>query len=163
MFYPGGSSFRSPTGYFGTLIDVSHVVVGTFNVGDINGDGYEDLLTRGGGSGHDFKNRFEIWLGSGRLKTSIIPPDNPQPLGVDVSPHPLRTGGLVQLTIRGTQPGSAAIELRDLLGRTVLVENIYNASDGMALNINLPNLPSGSYLLTLTQREQNFTRQLILY
>ena len=163
FFYPGGSSFRSPTGYFGTLIDVSHVVVGTFNVGDVNGDGYEDLLTRGGGSGHDFNNRFEIWLGSGRLKTGVALPDNPQPMGIEVSPHPLSAGGHMQLTLRGLHPGPASIEMHDLLGREVLVENIDDASDRMTLSINLPKLPAGSYLLTLTQKGHTCTRPVILY
>lgn len=118
---------RSPTGYIGIIPRIENVRHGAHDVGDVNGDGYDDFAVLGLGRseppaiGWGQDRRFKIFLGAGNLQTAIpsIPVATSSAITIFPNPSPSAGGGIM-LRFQGFSPGSARIELRDVLGRLLL-------------------------------------------
>ncbi|MBR9975423.1 MAG: T9SS type A sorting domain-containing protein [Bacteroidetes bacterium] len=164
-FYPGGPLFRKPLGFFGTLPENDNVQPGVYPVGDVNGDGYDDIITLGKGNSESSTTcRFQIWLGARQLSTTLDRLPTAQSLSFDVAPQPLSPDSRqLHVVCHGLQPGSADLELTDLLGRTVLLQSNETGGDTMTTTLDLNALPAGVYLLSLRQQSLSITRTIIVH
>ena len=75
FFYPGGPLFRETE----SVGSVRHPKVimsdpGVSPAGDLNGDGYDDIITLGKGCNSSTSCRFQIWLGARQLSTAAESP-----------------------------------------------------------------------------------------
>ena len=164
-FYPGGQAFRTPLGFFGTDPVNGYVRAGVFPVGDVNGDGYEDVLTRGRGStNHGLGNRFQIWIGARQLRTGIDDPSVVNSFQLRLSPNPLPVGAsAIRVYASGLSPGNAGIVLHDLLGNSLTQSDIMIVQDSLDHQLRLPALAAGTYYLTLRQGTSMTRQKLVVY
>ena len=163
-FYPGGSKFRTSLGYFGTSPELDRVEMGVYPAGDLNGDGFDDVITLGRGSKSGLGNRFQIWLGSSQLKTPIELLPSPAGIDLSVAPNPLTVQQRhVTVVARGLRPGSAELAVTDLLGR--IVNRVHLDSDTGILHhaLDLGDVAAGLYLLTLRQGTDFVQEKLTVY
>ena len=163
-FYPGGSAFRKPLGFFGTDPVQHYIRMGVFPVGDVNGDGYDDVLTRGQGYRQSIGNRFQIWLGARQLRTGIDDPAVANSFQLLLSPNPLPTGATsLRIIASGLSPGAVEIVLHDLLGNSVTSSNITIIQDSLHHQLQLPALTAGTYFLTLRQGTSMTRQKLVVF
>jgi hypothetical protein len=163
-FYPGGDTFKTALGFFGTDPVQHYIVMGAFPVGDVNGDGYEDVLTKGQGRGHGQANRFQLYLGAPQLSTTVEQASAGRAMDFELAPNPLpATAGVLQFRATGLMPGSVQIQLHDPLGKLHLESEM--VSDGGSLNttVTLPALAAGSYHVTLRQAKVLARKTLVVY
>lgn len=163
-FYPGGSKFRTSLGFFGTSPELDHVDMGVYPAGDLNGDGFDDVVTLGGGSRQTIRNRFQIWLGSSQLKTPVERLPSPANIALTVSPNPLTAlQRQVNIIARGLRPGGAELAVTDLLGR--IINRVHLDSDSGILHhaLDLGGVAAGLYLLTLRQGTDFVQEKLTVY
>ena len=163
-FYPGGSKFRTALGFFGTSPELDRVEMGVYPAGDLNGDGFDDVITLGRGSKSGLGNRFQIWLGDSRLRTSVEQPPTPATLGLTLAPNPLSSNQR-RLTIigHGLQHGSAELTITDLLGRFVNRIHLDSVSGTLHHALDLGGIAPGLYLLTLRQGTDFGQKTLTVY
>ncbi|MCB2203981.1 T9SS type A sorting domain-containing protein [bacterium] len=118
---------KVPKGYQGTTPEADHVLARAYDAGDVNGDGYDDFATIGGGyeTGTRLDHRFQINLGSPMLATGIPSQSTAIPLTATVYPNPLATGS-ENLHVRITSKIGESISLYafDVLGRLVHAEQL---------------------------------------
>jgi hypothetical protein len=149
--HPWGVTER-PTGSFGTLPVDDHVVPGAYDAGDVNGDGYDDVVVLG--RGYDANGcgncRFQIYLGAKQMQTDIKMTPDVSSKVFDLYPNPVPMGQR-QLTLRvqsGTS-GPGTLVLRNTLGQTVLRRELELTGRGENINLQIPSLPPGYYQLSL--------------
>lgn len=163
-FYPGGLQFRTPLGYFGTLPENDNVAAGVYPAGDVNGDGYEDIITLGKGTKNLSTCRFQIWLGAKQLRTSTYQTPILQPLTVALAPNPLPANARhLHISVHGLRAGAVEVLVTDLLGRTRLCQSLDAMSENLEQTLDLAELPVGVYLLSLLQNYNTVTRTFVKY
>mgnify|MGYP000954802487 CR=1 FL=1 len=138
--------------------------MGVYPAGDLNGDGFDDLVTLGRGYKNTIKNRFQIWLGASQLKTPVERLPAPANIDLTVSPNPLTAQQRhVAIVARGLRPGGAELAVTDLLGR--IVNRVHLDSDSGILHhaLNLGGVAAGLYLLTLRQGTEFVLEKLTMY
>jgi hypothetical protein len=163
-FYPGGSQFKTPLGYFGTIPEKDRVDLGAYPVGDVNGDGYDDIITLGKGFTNAITNRFQIWLGARELQTSIEQPPSPGTLDLAISPNPVPVGTpTVRVAAQGLLPGVCHLEVTDLLGRIRLRDSREGSTPDTTFILNLTALEAGVYVISLRQGADRKEQKVIVY
>ncbi|MGB5075643.1 MAG: hypothetical protein WBQ23_16050 [Bacteroidota bacterium] len=154
---PGGL-VRKHTGYIGTIPDADHVVDGAYDIGDVNGDGFDDIamLGRGYGEppsvGYQISRHFKIFLGASYLRTAVTPLATAQSLSLELYPNPVLAGALsVMLRYRGFESGPAVMEIRDALGRLVMRSEVDSSAASAEYPLQITGLRPGSYFVFLRQ------------
>ncbi|MCB2204224.1 T9SS type A sorting domain-containing protein [bacterium] len=151
-FYPGGAEFRTPLGFFGTSPNVDYVDPGVYPAGDVNGDGYDDVITLGSGSKHGLSCRFQIWVGAKQLATSVGQSPHPESPSIHLSPNPIsQSDQYLTIHATGLRPGTARILVSDMLGRAVIMKRLDSPGSRLHHSMNIPQLTPGLYFVTVTQ------------
>jgi hypothetical protein len=164
FFYPGGPLFRRPNGWFGTSPEGDHVRPGVHPAGDLNGDGYQDIITLGKGSHSSSRNRFQIWLGARQLSTSAQSPPAAESLAITLAPNPLPPGSRhVRIVAAGAQAATVDIAITDMLGRVCFTRTCDLVGATPELTLALPVLPAGVYMLSLRQGRALAQQKLLLF
>ncbi|MFZ1730275.1 MAG: T9SS type A sorting domain-containing protein [Bacteroidota bacterium] len=154
---PGGL-VRDHTGYIGTIPDADDVVDGAYDIGDVNGDGFDDIAMLGRGFaeppaiGYQQSRHFKIFLGASYLRTAVTPLATAQSVSLELYPNPVLAGASsVMLRSRGLETGPATIEIHDALGRLVM-RSVVDSSAGLAeYPLQTSGLRPGSYFIFLRQ------------
>ncbi len=162
-FYPGGDKFKTALGFFGTDPVQHNIYMGAFPVGDVNGDGYDDVLTRGYGYKHAESNRFQLYLGARQLSTAV---EARPAFGVsdfELAPNPLPVAnGLLRLRATNLAPGTVHLQLHDILGKLLLEKDLLSEDGTIGTTITLPPLAAGSYHVTLRQAKALLRKTLVV-
>ncbi|MBN1448967.1 MAG: T9SS type A sorting domain-containing protein [Bacteroidetes bacterium] len=153
FFHPGGPDFRRPSGFGGTVPEQDFVKSGMYDVGDVNGDGYDDVVALGKSTGERVRNNcFQLRLGSGNLLTSTarVPPVPDARLMLSPNPLPV---GVTHFTVRATglAPGYAELSVRDLLGRELGTARVATGGNELTHRFDAGALGTGAYLVTIRQ------------
>jgi hypothetical protein len=163
-FYPGGSQFRTPLGYFGTIPEKDFVEPGVLPVGDVNGDGYDDIVTLGHGRTSGRSNRLQIWLGARELQTATGMPPSPGAFDLEISPNPVPVGThVVRVAAHGLAPGVCHLEVTDFLGRIRLRDSRDAVNPDTTFTLTLDGLEAGVYFISLRQGARRKEHTLIMY
>ena len=143
-----------PTGRFGTIDSEDHVLPGSYDIGDVNGDGFDDVILLGEGrsTNQRLDHVFQIYAGSKKMLTHAIELSVPQPPQLSVFPNPSRHTDTRNLDLSGFHTGSAFLELHDLLGRRVQSRELRFDSSSMILQLPVDGLQPGTYRLTVRQK-----------
>ena len=149
---------REHTGHIGMIPNEDYVVVGAYDVGDVNGDGFDDFAVCGRGLswpptiGWQSTRRFIICLGASNLRTDVPPLASPSALSMELFPNPVLGGaGTVTLRPHGIVPGTVMLEVIDALGRVVISRDDEVLSTPSELTLSVSGLHPGSYVVYLCQ------------
>jgi hypothetical protein len=114
-----GSVNTSAYGSFGVDLDIDTLEWGAWPVGDVNGDGYDDVILVGLPSDTPGNRsiRFRIYGGSSRLVTVDDIPRLPEVMQLSAYPNPAPSGQAVQLLLQSDTALSGDVLVFDALGR----------------------------------------------
>jgi hypothetical protein len=77
--------------------------------------------------------------------------------------YPNPTSGDVTLTIETKQPGPVAIEITDMMGRTIQTRTTYSSKPGKTeLALSMTGHQAGTYIVKVFQNNKTATRKLSL-
>ena len=113
---------RSAFGSFSVDQILETLERGAWPVGDVNGDGYDDVIVTGhpqADAPGDRAIRFRIYGGSSRLVTVEDLPALPDDMHLSVYPNPAHSGQNVQLLMQSDVDQSGHVLLFDVLGREI--------------------------------------------
>jgi hypothetical protein len=154
---PGGL-VREHSGHIGMIPEDDWVINGAYDIGDVNGDGYDDFAVCGRGGaepptiGWWYTRRFTICLGARNLSTAVRPLASTQTLSTELFPNPA-LGGTPAVTLRLRSPasGTVTVEILDTLGRLIhrQEEDAFAVPTDMSLPIS--GLRPGNYFVLLRQ------------
>lgn len=152
---PHGLS-REHTGHIGMIPHEDRVVNGAYDVGDVNGDGFDDFAVCGRGaaeppaSGWWFSRRFIICLGARNLSTAVQPLASALTLEMESYPNPVLSGmQTVTLRLRNPASGPVTVEVIDMLGRTVRRQEDELITGHTDISLSISGLHPGSYFVFL--------------
>ncbi|MCB2204499.1 T9SS type A sorting domain-containing protein [bacterium] len=148
--------WREHSGHIGMIPDEDHVKNGAYNVGDVNGDGYDDFAVSGRGKaeppavGWWLTRRFIICLGAKKLSTNVESrlSANPPPVAVFPNPVPKGTSHLT-LTIPIRYSGSVPVRIVNILGKLVASYEIQYRETASEYTLELPKVEAGVYVLKI--------------
>jgi hypothetical protein len=161
-FYPGGPNFHEPLGVFATRSDAVYVRDKLVPVGDVNGDGFDDIIQLGKATTHGKRSRFILWGGARQLRTSLVPPPTPASADLTLSPNPLPRGTALRIEAHGLRPGRVEVRITDLLGRMHRELSTDTQTHDFIHSFDTGTLPPGVYLLSLRQGEEVRTQGFVV-
>ncbi len=163
---PGGL-VREHTGHIGMIASEDYVLDGAFDIGDVNGDGYDDFAVCGRGGaepptiGWHRARRFIICLGADNLRTDVLPPASSSTFEMQLYPNPVFGGtATVNLRTHDVTPGQVTIEIIDALGRVVSRHEELISATTADISISISGLRPGNYFVFL--RRGNAVTQSVL-
>jgi hypothetical protein len=168
MVYPAGpfEDWKQPVGYCGILPDETGLKEGAYDVGDVNGDGYDDIaiLGRPGSTTQEstWYSRFWIIGGSPKLQTNIFDPYDQDGDSMVIFPNPSSSGNTVIIVqLPESLRGHLLVMLHNVLGQEVYRKEIID-DDMRVVSIGIPhNLQPGLYLVSVAS-DSAFRNKLIV-
>ena len=166
LVYPSGSGnrWREAIGYIGINPEYDHLAEGAYPAGDLNGDGYQDMVIAA--RPPHLQYRYDrVWVcgGSPKLVSGIHAAPIESAEGLELSPQPLRTGQALRVRIVSDKRSEGDLRISDLLGRTLYKRTITLQSGSNAVVIQAQSLSPGTYLLNLRlSSEQARSRMFIV-
>ncbi|MCZ7555527.1 MAG: T9SS type A sorting domain-containing protein [Bacteroidia bacterium] len=114
-----GAVNKTAYGSFGVDLDLDNLEWGAWPVGDVNGDGYDDVILLGLPSDTPGNRsiRFRIYGGNSKLVTVADIPRLPESMRLSAYPNPVHAGQSVQLLLHSDAALSGDVLLFDALGR----------------------------------------------
>jgi hypothetical protein len=155
---------KEPLGVFGTIPDEDWVDPGAYDAGDVNGDGYDDIIVLG--RGFDAAGCadcvFQIYLGDPHMKTAIEETPAATSFRVEVYPNPVHiTDGTFNVRLAKQAHTSISITLHNTLGQVVQERTVHLAHPEETVRLSIDNLLPGIYFLTVRQ-ERHIKRQIVV-
>jgi hypothetical protein len=117
-------------------------------VGDVNGDGYDDVIVVGQPPDTPFGNRsirFRIYGGNSKLVTVADIPRLPESMRLSAYPNPVHAGQSVQLLLHSDTAVSGEVLVFDTLGRELRRMSVKVEARSNPLPLSLHGLTPGMY------------------
>lgn len=136
-------------GSFGIDPYIEDLWLGAFPVGDVNGDGYDDVITTGRPSDApgDRSCKIKLYGGNGGLVGVEAPRALPADMRIRISPHPVPAGSTAQVQLTGEIRESGTLMLLDVLGRVVTTHPFAANPAGSIIPFPFGDVPPGVYTL----------------
>ena len=174
--FPTGSVYHLyPNGYwdvgkysrgsFGIIPEVEDLQAGAYPVGDVNGDGFDDVIVVGQPSNNPGVRDIKFKILGGNSKLVEVEHDVPVPseLSIRVYPNPVYPGNGEAHTIIGAEAGRAAsLALYDVLGRVVWQKGCLLGSNENDIPIPVNNLSPGVYRVLVTTGREHASSAVII-
>ncbi len=149
LAYPCGplGDWKTATGAVGLIPWRDQLSEGVFPAGDVNGDGYDDILILGRPTTLKYQVTNQAWIyrGSPRLRTGLTPLPSAEKSALDAWPLPLPVGQTLQVHLHDADRGT--LSLYDLLGRPLIRMPVDAAPQSSVTTVPTGDLAPGSYLL----------------
>jgi len=157
---------KEPLGVFGTIPAEDHIKPGAFDVGDVNGDGFDDVIVLG--RGHDAAGcdncKFQIYLGDRHMQTSVKEHTALSSFGIEVYPNPAdRNRDNLRICVTAPSSSPVTITLSSLLGNIIWSQYQEAGQHGETIRIPTQNLVPGSYHLLVRQGQTMMGRTILIY
>lgn len=167
--YPNRSSdlhMRS-AGSFGIDEEYEYVDVNrAFPAGDVNNDGYDDVLLLGRSTVKDSfssSNGFKIYGGSEKLVGIRPEVSPPRELTLSVHPNPASAAnGRLVLELHHSSPQAGRLEIVDLLGRLRYETRIDNTTEPVSIDLSAHSLSPGRYFCRFITAESTAATVLMI-
>ncbi|MFA6233455.1 MAG: T9SS type A sorting domain-containing protein [Bacteroidota bacterium] len=149
LVYPGGplGDWKTATGAVGLIPERDRLSEGVFPAGDVNGDGYDDVLILGRPTILRYAPNNQAWIyrGSPRLRTGLTALPSTEVPALEAWPQPLPVGQTLQVRLHGADRGT--LSLYDLLGRPLIRVPVNADPQSSVATLPTGELASGLYLL----------------
>ncbi|MBE0644635.1 MAG: T9SS type A sorting domain-containing protein [Bacteroidetes bacterium] len=149
---------REHSGYIGMIPEDDWVINGAYDVGDVNGDGFDDFAVCGRGGaepptiGWWYTRRFIICLGASNLRTALQPLATTPEISLEAYPNPAFVWtSSVTLRLRGLEAGPVFVEIVDLIGRVVFREEKDTLAAATGVSVPISGLRPGNYFVCMRQ------------
>jgi hypothetical protein len=120
---------------------------GAWPVGDVNGDGYDDVIVVGKPSDNHGNRaiRFRIYGGNSKLVTVADIPRLPESMRLSAYPNPVHAGQSVQLLLHSDLAASGEVLVFDALGRELRRTSVTVEARSNSWPLSLDGLTPGMY------------------
>ena len=167
--YPNRSSdlHMHSAGSFGIDGDYEYVdVTRAFPAGDVNNDGYDDVLLLGRSTvknSLDPGNGFKIYGGSEKLVGVRPVASIPRKMRLTAYPNPApTTDGRIVLELHAPSPQEGRIEIVDILGNVICDQRIDDAHGLLPVDLSAHSLSPGRYICRFLTSESAVSTVLIV-
>ena len=160
-----GSVNKTAYGSFGVDLDIDNLEWGAWPVGDVNGDGYDDVILVGlpTDTPGNRSIRFRIYGGSRRLVTVDDIPRPPELMQLSAYPNPAPSGSAVQLLLQSDTALSGDVLVFDALGRELRRMSVNVEARSNSWPLALDGLLPGMYSIVLrSTTSTSYTSLLVL-
>jgi hypothetical protein len=143
-----GAVNTSAHGSFGVDIYIDWLQRGAWPVGDVNGDGYDDVIVVGQPPDTPLGNRsirFRIYGGNSKLVTVDDIPRLPESMRLSAYPNPVHAGQSVQLLLHSDTAVSGEVLVFDTLGRELRRMSVNVEARSNSWPLSLDGLLPGMY------------------
>jgi hypothetical protein len=152
LVYPAGpnNDWKTATGSVGIIPEEDELTEGAYDAGDLNGDGFDDMVVLGKPGIFDkYNSNYRAWIysGSRRLRTGLGDLPIPETGDIQLFPQPLHAGQNLHVRLESEQRSNGSLVLSDLLGRMLYEQNIEVPEEGTVMQIPTQRLVSGTYLV----------------
>jgi hypothetical protein len=142
-----GAVNKTAYGSFGVDVLIDWFDRGAWPVGDVNGDGYDDVIVVGKPSDNHGNRaiRFRIYGGNSKLVTVADIPRLPESMRLSAYPNPVHAGQSVQLLLHSDTAVSGEVLVFDTLGRELRRMSVKVEARSNPLPLSLHGLTPGMY------------------
>ncbi len=155
-FYPNRPDllFRTATGSVGIDGDLEHIdQFHTYPGGDINGDGYDDIIALGRSTDKQdwsINTGFKIYGGTRRLVGIQEAAHVPESGGMEIYPNPaMKSDGVLHVSINSAERETYQLRLYDLLGRLLAEQDLPPFLGTRTVTVSTAQSGTGMHLLEL--------------
>jgi hypothetical protein len=138
-------------GSYGTEPIYVNLQDGVEDIGDVNGDGYDDVVMTGrpGDTPNNANIKLLILGGNATLASTETTPPDPTPTNISVSPNPvLPDAAGIRLTCTGNWSGNGVVRVYSMLGRLVASRDV--PAGEASIEIDAQSLSRGCYYVLFT-------------
>lgn len=168
MVYPSGpyEDWRQAVGRIGILPDETHLEEGAYDVGDVNGDGYDDFAILGKptnlDAGMTIRSRYWIVSGSPKLQTGIQDPVGPSKLNIEIYPNPAnKSEGRINVRLPSNFHAPLTISISNLLGQRIFERRIEHETELPIVTIHPGALHAGVYQILVVSDDTHLVEYFV--
>jgi hypothetical protein len=162
-----GNEGKYSHGSYGSVLNLIDLEEGVDDVGDVNGDGYDDVAMVGRPRRNDPLSRFltvQILGGNAKLVSLDVVPANPHTIRLEVYPNPVSSDArLFRVRCPHCSGYAGTIRVFDALGRVITSKSIQNGETSSVTTFDVSGFAKGCYYIQYSSLKDYAGTRIIVY